>query len=154
MIQCQIYFLRGWRHLLAEDEKRYNTSVKILSFLIATVDNKCLYPNDKLLSQYFCYLNVCNTEIFMCGWKDCVALSGPAAAWMPSWMSLTPVSHRECQRSLSSACFVSAHISEWQHSHRKCDDGRSSVSSTWAAAKHASHDPLTLVMWYSLNRHC
>ncbi len=30
----------------------------------------------------FCYLNVCNTEIMMCGWKDCVALSGPAAAWM------------------------------------------------------------------------
>ncbi len=31
------------------------------------VDNKCLYPNYKLLSQYFCYLNVCNTEIMMCG---------------------------------------------------------------------------------------
>ncbi len=30
-----------------------NTSVKILSFFITTADNKYLYPNYKLLSQYF-----------------------------------------------------------------------------------------------------
>ncbi len=36
----------------------------------------------------------------MCGWKDCVALSGPAAVWMQIWMSLTPVSHRKRQWSL------------------------------------------------------
>ncbi len=42
----------GCRHLSAED-KRYNASVKILSFLIATVDNKCLYQNYKLLSKYY-----------------------------------------------------------------------------------------------------
>ncbi len=68
-----------------------------------------------------------------------------------SWMSLTPVSHRECQWSLSSACFV-AHISEWQHSHRKRDDGQPSDLFTWAATKPASHAPMTLVMWNSLKR--
>ncbi len=67
-------------------------------------------------------------------------------------MSLTPVSHHECQWSLSSACFVAAHISEWQHSHQKRDDGRPSDSSTGAATKRASHAPLTLTMWNSLNR--
>ncbi len=37
--------------------------------------------------------------------------------WMQIWMSLTPVSHRNRQLSLSSVCFVTAHISEWQRSH-------------------------------------
>ncbi len=46
-----------------------------IQVMIATVDNKCLYPNYKLVSQYFCYLNVCNTEIMMCGWKDCMCCS-------------------------------------------------------------------------------
>ncbi len=68
-----------------------------------------------------------------------------------SLMSLTPVSHRECQWSLSSPCFV-AHISEWQHSHRKRDDGQPSDLFTWAATKPASHAPMTLVMWNSLKR--
>ncbi len=27
------------------------------------------------LVAYFCYLNVCNTEIMMCGWKDCLCCS-------------------------------------------------------------------------------
>ncbi len=48
----------------------------------------------------------------------CVALSGSAAAWMQSWMqrmSLTSVSHRECQWSLSSAWFVAAHMNDSIH---------------------------------------
>ncbi len=52
--------------------KMISVTIQVLRYfrLVATVYNKCFYPNYKLLSQYFCYLNVCNTEIMMCGWKD------------------------------------------------------------------------------------
>ncbi len=103
-------------------------------------------------SYYFCYLNVWNrnNDVWL---KDCVALSGPAAAWMQIWMSLTPVSHRKRQWSMSSTCFIATHISEWQRSHRKHDDGWPSDSSTWVATKRVSHAPLILLMWDSRNRH-
>ncbi len=41
-------------------------------------------PKYKLISQYLCYLNVCNTEIMKCGWKDrlCCLSGSAAAAWM------------------------------------------------------------------------
>ncbi len=41
------------------------------------------YPCYKLLSQYFCYLNVCNTEIVMCGWKERLCCS----FWISSSMN-------------------------------------------------------------------
>ncbi len=37
MNQCQIHVLNGCRHILAEDDKHYNTSDAFVS--IATVDN-------------------------------------------------------------------------------------------------------------------
>ncbi len=122
--------------------------------MIATVDNKCLYPNYKLLSQYFCYLNVCNTEIMMCGWKDYLCCS----FWISSSMNVDLNVFNTCFTSrvsveLEQRVFVAAHISEWQRSHRKRDDGRPSDSSTGAVTKPASHAPLTLTMWNSLNRH-
>ncbi len=52
-----------------------------------------------------------------------------------------------------STCFVTTHISEWQRLNQKHDDGRPSDSSTWAATKRASLDPLKLTMWNSRNRH-
>ncbi len=46
--------LNGCHHLLAEDDKHYNTSVKI---------------KYKRISQYLCYLNVCNrnNEVWLKG---------------------------------------------------------------------------------------
>ncbi len=105
--------------------------------------------------QYRChigtqpYLNVSNTEIIMCGWKDWLCCS----FWISSSMNADLNVFNTCFTSrVSVACFVVTHISEWQHSHRKCDDGRPSDSSTWAATKRASHAPMTPVMWNSLNR--
>ncbi len=39
--------------------------------------HQCLYPNYKLLSQYFCdNMNDCKTEITLCGWKKPTEFSG------------------------------------------------------------------------------
>ncbi len=125
-----------------------NISVPLTSEMMAmplTVDNTCLYPNYKLLSQYFCYLNVCNTEIMMCGWKDRLCCS----FWISSSMNadLKVFNTRFTSQ-------VSVELEQrmfcrrpwrwerpWQRLRRKHDDGRPSDSSTWAVTKHASHTP-------------
>ncbi len=62
----------------------------------------------------------------MCGWKDCLCCS----FWISSSMKADlNVFKRRWESvvlgvvSVSSTCFVSAHISEWQYSHQKRDDG-------------------------------
>ncbi len=72
----------------------------------------------------------------------CVALSGSAAAWMQSWMSFKICFTSRVSVELEQRMFC-CRPHEWQHSHQKRDDGQPSDSSTWAAAKCASHAPMT-----------
>ncbi len=44
----------------------FSRTPKELFLLLFSVGEHSVHP------QYLCYLNVCNTEIMICGWKDCL----------------------------------------------------------------------------------
>ncbi len=60
---CHVIFLYNLFGLLAYSAEHRNSS-----FFLFSVAEYSVHP-------YFCYLNVCNTEIMMCGWKDCLCCS-------------------------------------------------------------------------------
>ncbi len=49
------------------------TPKELFLFLLFSVAGYSVHPYSPV--DYFCYLNVCNTEIMMCGWKDFLCCS-------------------------------------------------------------------------------